>query len=182
MYLYLIECEGHHKIGIARDVEARRRNLQIGCPFQLTVARSLHVSGARWVERYLHGFLAQYAIQGEWFLLPADVLLYLLEIDPVVLSSWAHGDKAPPAELETKDCAPIDRERIAKRIDPNYESITPYLRKDTYRKVKIALSRDKRTVSDLIQELLSKWIEGRLWADQRSPMPAQWNGECGKRS
>jgi len=79
---------------------------------------------------------------------------------------------AAPAELEAKqvrakeilrsaDRAPIERKRGGKRNDPDYEPITVFVRKETYRKVKIALLEDERNkqAGELIEELLSKWID-----------------------
>jgi len=62
---------------------------------------------------------------------------------------------------DTPAPAPTDRKRGGKRSDPDCIQITAYVRKDTYRKVKSALFEDGRESSDLIQELLSQWIDQR---------------------
>jgi len=84
------------------------------------------------------------------------------------------GSGPAPTELEAKesrakgilraaDRAPADRKRGGRRSDPDYEPITVFVRKETYRKVKIALLEDERNkqAGDLIEELLSKWIDER---------------------
>lgn len=50
-----------------------------------------------------------------------------------------------------------------KRSDPDYEQTTAYIRKDTHRHVKIALLEEGegREYSELVEELLSKWLKSR---------------------
>lgn len=47
-----------------------------------------------------------------------------------------------------------------KRSDPDYEQVTSYVRRQTYANVKIELIREgqKREFSELVEELLSKWL------------------------
>jgi hypothetical protein len=51
----------------------------------------------------------------------------------------------------------------AKRSDPTYVGFTTYIRKDTHLKVKIALLQegDGRELSELVEELLSKWANDK---------------------
>lgn len=51
----------------------------------------------------------------------------------------------------------------AKRSDPAYVGFTTYIRKDTHLKVKIALLQDggTRELSELVEELLSKWVKDK---------------------
>lgn len=51
----------------------------------------------------------------------------------------------------------------AKRSDPAYVGFTTYIRKDTHLKVKIALLQEggTRELSELVEELLSKWIKNK---------------------
>jgi hypothetical protein len=53
--------------------------------------------------------------------------------------------------------------RSGKRSDPDYEQITAYVRRETYRDVKIALLRDDKVadVSELLENLLSDWLKSR---------------------
>lgn len=62
------------------------------------------------------------------------------------------------------------RPAIAKSKDPAYQSTTIYLKKKTHAKAKAALltanaevetSDDKTDLSDLIEQLLTGWLEGR---------------------
>jgi hypothetical protein len=50
-----------------------------------------------------------------------------------------------------------------KRSDPDFEQTTAYIRKDTHRNVKIALLEEgeEREYSELVEELLSKWLKAR---------------------
>jgi Meiotically up-regulated gene 113 len=73
--LYVFHAEGTRmiKIGYATDVEQRRREVQVGCPYPLRLLCAFaHVQAAR-IEQRLHTLFASSRIQGEWFLLPDDV-------------------------------------------------------------------------------------------------------------
>lgn len=50
-----------------------------------------------------------------------------------------------------------------KRSDPDFEQVTSYIRKQTYADVKIELIKEgqKREFSELVEELLSKWLKLR---------------------
>ncbi len=50
-----------------------------------------------------------------------------------------------------------------KRSDPDFEQVTSYIRKQTYADVKIELIKEgqKREFSELVEELLSKWLKSR---------------------
>ncbi len=47
-----------------------------------------------------------------------------------------------------------------KRSNPDFEQVTAYVRKDTYRRTKIALlnTEDKLDFSDLVEQLLAEWL------------------------
>jgi hypothetical protein len=47
-----------------------------------------------------------------------------------------------------------------KRSDPNYEQVSAYIKRETYRQVKIALlqKNNGQEFSDLVEELLSEWL------------------------
>jgi hypothetical protein len=53
------------KIGIARDVDARRASLQTASPVKLTVEAV--IPGSRDLERQLHERFAEHRLSGEWF-------------------------------------------------------------------------------------------------------------------
>lgn len=50
-----------------------------------------------------------------------------------------------------------------KRSDPDFEQVTSYIRRQTYANVKIELIREgqRREFSELVEELLSKWLKSR---------------------
>lgn len=58
---------GPQKIGIARDTEKRRGDLQIGYPHRLVVAFATPHEDARAVELFAHSILAERRLNGEWF-------------------------------------------------------------------------------------------------------------------
>lgn len=55
------------------------------------------------------------------------------------------------------------RPATGKRSDPDFEQVSAYIKKETYRDVKIALSREgrDRKFSELVETLLSKWLQSR---------------------
>ena len=48
-----------------------------------------------------------------------------------------------------------------KRSDGEYRQVSAYVRKDTHRKVKMALLEDERQFSELVEELLRGWLASR---------------------
>jgi hypothetical protein len=58
------------------------------------------------------------------------------------------------------------RRSLGKRSDPEFEQVTAYIRKNTHRAVKLALLSDGGGLqfSDLVETLLTKWIESRQQA------------------
>lgn len=73
---------------------------------------------------------------------------------------------APRHSLNThSDAVPGQRgrPRTGKRSDPDYEQTTAYVRRDTYRDIKIALLQEDqaRDYSDLVEELLEQWLRSR---------------------
>ena len=73
-YLYLIECEGLHKIGIANDVRSRLAQLQTGNPFPLKVVLCFEFGNASPIEQSLHQKFSAKRHVGEWFeLVEGDV-------------------------------------------------------------------------------------------------------------
>lgn len=72
----------------------------------------------------------------------------------------------PPERRDGDHPAPPQPKRgrpPGKRSDPAYEQVTAYVRRDTYRAVKIALLEDDRQsgFSDLVEELLQAWLRER---------------------
>jgi hypothetical protein len=73
---YFIGCEsGHVKIGLAFKPKLRLRELQQGCPLQLTLLTDM--PGSRAVEMYLHAFYAEERTRGEWFKQSERLMAYI---------------------------------------------------------------------------------------------------------
>ena len=68
-YLYLITDCVYYKLGIAKNVEKRKRQLQTGTPNKLVIEAYYPVTDARKKEKYLHTKYASKKRQGEWFAL-----------------------------------------------------------------------------------------------------------------
>lgn len=65
-------------------------------------------------------------------------------------------------EEETSHIKPVQRDRsVGKRSDPAFEQVTAYVRKRTHDAVKVALIKEgrRREFSELVEELLSTWVE-----------------------
>ena len=65
--LYLIECHGYVKIGVAYNVERRLVDLSIGNPFELKILAAYAFNNAQVVEQALHQRFEPSLVRGEWF-------------------------------------------------------------------------------------------------------------------
>jgi hypothetical protein len=91
-YVYFAACDGFVKIGIAKNVEKRLRELQIGCPHKLDLIGL--VEGGREIEAAYHKRFRKLRASGEWFRLApplTDEITRLVRID---LGLPAEGDLA----------------------------------------------------------------------------------------
>lgn len=61
-------------------------------------------------------------------------------------------------DKETASASPLSNAKTGKRDNPDFQQISAYIRKDTYRAVKQAIV-TKRDLSDLIEELFSEWLK-----------------------
>jgi hypothetical protein len=50
---------------------------------------------------------------------------------------------------------------VGKRSDDDYRQVSAYIRKDTHQQVKIALLQEEQEFSELVEELLSGWLQSR---------------------
>lgn len=70
-----------------------------------------------------------------------------------------------PQRAPLRTDAPKRRGRPAtgKRNDPEFDQTTAYVRKDTYKAVRIALIQEgeERDYSELVEELLREWLKSR---------------------
>ncbi len=70
--------------------------------------------------------------------------------------------RSPEAVDEVPRTAdPTPTGRAGKRSNDEYRQISAYIRKDTHRRVKIALLEQDREFSELVEELLGEWLELR---------------------
>jgi hypothetical protein len=83
------------KIGVAKDIEKRRSNLQTGNPSELRLLGWIHSEAAFELERRLHQHFRATHIRGEWFAIePADIL-------PILMRATSEGF------LEIDECCPF---------------------------------------------------------------------------
>jgi hypothetical protein len=82
-----------------------------------------------------------------------------LESSPAPMSGAAAAviSAAPPAPAADKAKA----RQPGKKDNPDYVQVTVYLRKDIYKTARKLLIDDGRQVSELVDALVSKWIESR---------------------
>jgi hypothetical protein len=67
-------------------------------------------------------------------------------------------DVVPPVQAEAKS-QKLGRPR-GKRSNPDYEQVTAYIKKETYRNTKIALLQqgNNQEFSELVEQLLNEWL------------------------
>lgn len=68
--VYIMECAGAVKIGIAHHLTQRLADLQTANPFDVTIAHSIQVKNKREairIERTLHSRFIAFRLKGEWF-------------------------------------------------------------------------------------------------------------------
>lgn len=93
MPVYFIQAgeAGAVKIGTAKSSVNRLRDLQIGCPMDLTLLRE--IPGGAEIERLLHGRFSDLRIRGEWF----EYTDEMLHVEPDSLKSAAAPLRSSPA-------------------------------------------------------------------------------------
>ena len=91
-YVYVMYAEGTRwiKIGHAGDVEARRCQLQIGCPPPLRLLFATSCCECPALEQLLQAHFAPYKLQGEWFALQMISLPCLIS-SPLFFSITSHN-------------------------------------------------------------------------------------------
>lgn len=77
-YVYIIKCCLFVKIGIAHDVKFRMSQMQVGCPFKLSLLASWKSDDALIEEEILHDRYDKHRVRGEWFNIPDAELIVLL--------------------------------------------------------------------------------------------------------
>jgi hypothetical protein len=66
--------------------------------------------------------------------------------------------KPQPKKQTVKGTPVAEKKNLAKRDDPEYSQALAYIRKDTKRRVKTALLEEDREFSELVEELLTNWL------------------------
>ena len=64
-----------------------------------------------------------------------------------------------PGDERHNEAAPTAS--VGKRSDSEYRQVSAYIRKDTHRKVKMALLEENREFSELVEQLLRGWLDQR---------------------
>ena len=73
-YVYVMECQGFYKIGVAGSPKKRLTECQTGNPFEIKLLSSFPTDDPYGVERHIHGLLVSLHVRGEWFKLPSDIV------------------------------------------------------------------------------------------------------------
>lgn len=79
-FIYVLKSKEYYKIGIAKDVAKRMRELQTGNPVKHLFVCSSFFEDAPKFEKRLHEAFSEYRGEGEWFELPPEKLEELIEI------------------------------------------------------------------------------------------------------
>ncbi len=66
------------------------------------------------------------------------------------------SSKKSPAKAAAKGNG--QKQRTAKRADPEYKQALAYVRRDTHRRVMMRLAGEEREFSDLVETLLAEWL------------------------
>ncbi len=79
-------------------------------------------------------------------------------LEPETPAVVAPASPPQPASTNTRRGRPPKPEG-AKRTNPDFEQVTAYIRRQTYKRVKIQLIEEDREFSDLVEELLTIWLK-----------------------
>lgn len=77
--IYLIECNGYHKIGVAHNLGGRLNTLQTGSPHRQWLIYHKRVLNPYKIELELHQMFPTQRIRGEWFALDSKDIERLIE-------------------------------------------------------------------------------------------------------
>lgn len=74
-FVYLVKSGQHHKVGLTTgDVKSRIANMQTGNPVPIEIVDFFPTSQPYEDESNIHAILKRYWVQGEWFLIPDEVI------------------------------------------------------------------------------------------------------------
>lgn len=77
--VYVLECEGHYKVGVSLNPRSRITSLQIGCPFPIKLVMTITHPNADRLEARLHQLYRRHRVRGEWYALSPDHLRVLAD-------------------------------------------------------------------------------------------------------
>lgn len=84
------------------------------------------------------------------------------EVKPTVTSP-AETKDIDEATISTSSSTSKKRKSTGKRTDPSYKQVGAYVKKDTYLQIqKLLLDQPDKDFSDLVQELLSGYLDNQL--------------------
>ena len=94
VYFIRIGDDGPVKIGFAKDVESRRKALQVAHPSRMNVIRT--IDGDMAAENWLHDRFLDEHLEGDWFRFHAEMVTVQLPepLPPSRRRKW--GRKRPP--------------------------------------------------------------------------------------
>lgn len=76
-YVYVLGAQGFYKIGRAKNVDNRMKQLAIQLPWQVELIRTIPCEGYVGAEKYLHDRFSDARSNGEWFALSDSDLQWL---------------------------------------------------------------------------------------------------------
>ena len=82
---------------------------------------------------------------------------------PLEVKNEPPTEKKDPEVVTTSTSTPKKRKSTGKRTDPTYKQVGAYIKKDTYLQIqKLLLDQPDKDFSDLVQELLSDYLDNQL--------------------
>lgn len=127
-YLYLIDCKGSKKIGVANDVVSRLAALQTGNPFPLELIVCFKFVSAEVVEKALHQKFQAARIHGEWFQLDSQEVAAF-----ITLCAGLGGEKiALPTSPSPEDVDDAEEIGIGQNL-PTLDDVIKVLGDPAYR-------------------------------------------------
>ena len=79
--IYVVECAGFYKIGLATDFKKRFRGIDFAVPLPVTkiATRTVPLAGMAYAEAWLHEQFKNRRVKGEWFAISEAEVLRLME-------------------------------------------------------------------------------------------------------
>jgi len=94
-YVYGIQCGPFIKVGVAANVAARLRQMQLANPYPLTVVLKRKMKAAFYCERKMHEILAAKAVGREWFCVTPD------EVSAAVIVGAIYAKEIHTSNIDT---------------------------------------------------------------------------------